>query len=486
MLDSPLQGSLCQRCLVPMSVAPWVPFALALRLSSSLASSLPSLLPFHAAVTDAVNRAKKAGSVAPFLVFQGCLPGPGFEKTLLVSLVAALGATYAPLSHREFKGEAATEPVANIYFHAAGVSAEEATAAAAHAHAIELGKRVARDVGGADPERGAPPKLVAYLKAAFAGVEGVSMTVVEDEATITKEYPCAAAVARASFNVPRHAPAIVRLEYNGPGPITRQTYFVGKGITYDTGGVDVKTGGAMVNMSRDKCGAATVAGVIRTAAALRTPGLRIVGYLALIRNNIGEEAYTSDEIIVSRAGKRVLVVNTDAEGRMAMVDLLAAAKEEVLAQPKEARVPTTLHTVATLTGHAVIAVGMGFSIAVDNGPARRAGFGAALKATGEAMADPFELSTPRSEDFAFVAPKTIEYDLYQCNTAPSSQTPRGHIFPAAFLTIGSGLDAHGLDSTDPLQYSHLDIAASSVAAPYANGVTTGQPVAALAALLCNM
>lgn len=134
-------------------------------------------------------------------------------------------------------------------------------------------------------------------------------------------------------------------------------YFIGKGITYDTGGADVKVGGHMVNMSRDKCGAAAVAGFMRAVAELKPKGLRVVALLAFVRNSIGSDAYVADEIITARSGKRILVVNTDAEGRMAMVDLLAQAREEIEAQPRDVRPPTFVHTVATLTGHAVLAVG---------------------------------------------------------------------------------------------------------------------------------
>lgn len=437
-------------------------------------------------VTAAVTRAKKAGASKPFLVLPGAIDVPGFEKATLIGLIAALGALYVPLSVRVSKGEETVEPITTIYFTAVGTPAAEAETLAGQAYAIELGKRVARDIGGADPEAGCPLLLAAYITKTFAGVEGVTVSVEADPAVIAAEYPCAAAVARCSLQVPRHIPTIVRLEYTGAGPITAQHYFVGKGVVFDTGGADLKTGGAMVNMSRDKCGAATVAGLIRTAAQLRTPGTRIVGYLGFVRNSIGADAFVCDEIITARSGKKVMIVNTDAEGRLVMVDLLCKAKEEVAAQPLATRPTTSIHTIATLTGHAVIAVGLGISIAVDNGPARRAKLGPTFKAAGELIADPVEVSTLRTEDFDFVAPKTSEYDVYQCNSAPSSQTPRGHMFPAAMMINGSGLDAHGIDSVDPIAYQHIDIAGASVAAPYSNGVTTGQPVAALAATLCRL
>jgi leucyl aminopeptidase len=286
---------------------------------------------------------------------------------------------------------------------------------------------------------------------------------------------------RASLPVARHHPRIVRLEFNGEGPITRQVFFAGKGIVYDTGGADVKTGGHMAGMSRDKCGAAVAAGFIRTAAALNTKGLRAVAYLGFVRNSIGSDAYVADEIITSHAGVRVLVINTDAEGRMVMIDLLSHIREEITAQPKETRPSTVVHSIATLTGHAVLAVGPGYSIAVDNGPARADRVAESLKAAGEAHGDPFEISSLRREDFDFVAPKTSEYDVKQVNNAPSVATPRGHQFPAAVMAIASRLDKHGQESSDPIAYSHLDIAGSSVAAPFLDGVVTGNPVPALVA-----
>ncbi len=84
----------------------------------------------------------------------------------------------------------------------------------------------------------------------------------------------------------------------------------------------------------------------------------------MVRNSIGEESYVSDEIVRSRAGVRVRVGNTDAEGRMVMTDLLCKAKEEALSAPMP-----RLFTVATLTGHVVRCYGPAYSGILDNGPA---------------------------------------------------------------------------------------------------------------------
>jgi leucyl aminopeptidase len=146
----------------------------------------------------------------------------------------------------------------------------------------------------------------------------------------------------------------------------------------------------------------------------------------------------------------VRVVNTDAEGRMAMADVLCQAKEEALAGSINPR----LLTIATLTGHAVRCVGEGYSIVMVNDPAKDADVALRLQAAGDKLADPFEYSTVRREDWTMISPKYATEDVVrhplccrlacsrrhqsrasqiQCNTAASSATARGHQFPAAFL-----------------------------------------------------
>lgn len=160
---------------------------------------------------------------------------------------------------------------------------------------------------------------------------------------------------------------------------------------------------------------------------------------------------------------------------MAMVDALAEMKERVL----EAGVATKAHlyTIATLTGHACLAVGEPYSITMDNGPAKAKNLSQTLQAAGEQVADMFEISTIRREDYTFVEGKSEYEDILQCNNAASSRTPRGHQLPAAFLIRVSGLDKHGRESAKPIAYSHLDIAASSGPFP---GIPSGAPVPALA------
>jgi len=111
-------------------------------------------------------------------------------------------------------------------------------------------------------------------------------------------------------------------------------------------------------------GSAAVAAFMKVLDELKPDGIEVVGAMAMVRNSVGSDAYVSDEIVTSRAGVRVRVGNTDAEGRMAMADVLCKLKEEAVEQNV---VNPQLMTIATLTGHAYLAVGEPYSIILDNG-----------------------------------------------------------------------------------------------------------------------
>ncbi|MFI5297801.1 MAG: aminopeptidase, partial [Polyangiales bacterium] len=249
----------------------------------------------------------------------------------------------------------------------------------------------------------------------------------------------------------------------------------GKGVTYDTGGADLKTDGHMAGMSRDKGGAGAVAGFVRAIAAAKLPGVRVVGLLGMVRNSIGDDAFVSDEIIVSRGGVRVKIGNTDAEGRLVLADLAAAAKEIVEGQPD----PLIL-SVATLTGHVYRAYGP-YGGLIGNEPARARGDIDALDSLGEAWGEPFERSRIRREDYAFIAGKSASEDVISCNRAASVNTPRGHQFPFAFLDVVSGLRR----TSTP--FIHLDIGGCAVdPADWQNGVPTARPVATFMAFAASI
>ncbi|MEC9318718.1 MAG: leucyl aminopeptidase family protein, partial [Pseudomonadota bacterium] len=240
---------------------------------------------------------------------------------------------------------------------------------------------------------------------------------------------------------------------------------------------DLKVGGHMAGMSRDKGGAAAVAGVVKTVAELETANLNVIAEIGAVRNSIGSDAFVADEIITGHSGKRVRIGNTDAEGRLVMADLLSHLREEAAASD----LPSELYTVATLTGHAALAKGP-YTALVPNGPARRGQLAQQLFDVGEVYGDPAEISWSRREDFDFVKGHTLCDDLLSSNNGPSATTARGHQFPMAFLVGVSGLDAHGIDSDKPLSYVHVDIAGSGVeGGDWQHGKPTAAPVTCLSA-----
>ncbi|KAK7109356.1 hypothetical protein V1264_013409 [Littorina saxatilis] len=423
---------------------------------------------FYDAAEKGIKRALDAGCKKPLLVRA---PDDSFPKADYVTILGALHALYVPLEIREACADRRHKAeVLGVY---SASSAEGLLKKACElADALEKGRIVTRDIGGSDPERMAAPRAAEYIQQVFSGT-CVEVKVVEGAAEFKKEYPLMAAVNRAASVVPRHAGRLVFLEYKGEGNIEKTLFLVGKGITYDTGGADIKAGGIMAGMHRDKCGAAAVAGFFKILAELKPKGLRVVGGMPYVRNSVGEECYVADEIITSRAGKRVRVGNTDAEGRMVMADVLCKFKEEAA----DANNPE-LFTIATLTGHAIRAMGPNYSIIMNNGPARKLQTAYELQKAGDLYGDPFEISTIRRDDYDFHKGKSEYEDILQSNNVASSATPRGHQSPAAFLIMASGMDKHGIDSEKPLPYSHLDIAGSSGPFP---GIPTGAPIIAMAA-----
>uniref|UniRef100_A0A8C1GGM8 Zgc:152830 n=1 Tax=Cyprinus carpio TaxID=7962 RepID=A0A8C1GGM8_CYPCA len=409
---------------------------------------------FSDAAANGIKRAMKAGMQRPLLV---CPPHSSYAKNTLVAVLGALHVLYT---------------VRNIFFfffviyiftfhfisfnHQNDILDENREACDCP---IDISKLHCQG-----PEK--------YRQNTPSAISDSPVTVVSNLNTLEKEYPCLAAVNRCANTVPRHQARVIKLLYCGEGPIQQTLLVVGKGITYDTGGADIKAGGIMAGMHRDKCGSAAVAGFFQILAKLKPKHLKVVGAMAMVRNSVGSDCYVADELVVSRAGRRIRVGNTDAEGRMVMVDLLCEMKEQALQE-----VSPHLFTIATLTGHAIRAMGPHYSIIMDNGAAQRSGNALQWQKAGEMLGDLFEVSTIRREDYEFHKGKSEYEEILQSNNLPSSATPRGHQTPAAFLIMASGLDKHGVDSDKPLPYSHIDIAGSSGPFP---GVPTGAPILAMA------
>ncbi len=152
-------------------------------------------------------------------------------------------------------------------------------------------------------------------------------------------------------------PAFIVMEYKGDPDSKEKSVIVGKGVTYDTGGLNLKPTGFMEEMKTDMSGAAAVFGVLRAAAALQLKA-NITGVVPATENAIGCKSYKPGDVYGSFAGKSVEITNTDAEGRLVLADALAYAVKHLN--------PTRLIDLATLTGAVVISLGVDRSGAFSN------------------------------------------------------------------------------------------------------------------------
>nr|CAD7439392.1 unnamed protein product [Timema bartmani] len=422
---------------------------------------------FSEAAGRGIKRALKAGVKSPLLVLTS---HERFKQSEIVTLLGALEALYVPIQFRE------DVPSKSTKVKELGVWSKDFTKTqelVKLAKILESGRYVARDIGGGDPERMAPPRVEEYVKEIFAG-SPIKMEVISDQNKLDKEYPLFSAVDRAARVIERHRGRIIYLTYEPAGPVTETLFLVGKGVTYDTGGADIKAGGVMAGMSRDKCGSAAVAGFMKVISALKPKDVKVVAAMSMVRNSIGENCYVADEVITSRSQARVRIGNTDAEGRMIMADVLCYMKELAAGS-----VNPHLLTIATLTGHAVLTVGSGFSILMDNGPAREVDNSRKLRAAAEEYGDMIEISTIRREDMTFhKGSKTrCTLDLVQVKVKGMM-----YISQTTYLLVGHlaaiRVLQHSLDSSNPLKYTHIDIAASAGDLP---NEPTGAPVIGLVA-----
>ncbi|WP_457606012.1 leucyl aminopeptidase [Nitratifractor sp.] len=152
------------------------------------------------------------------------------------------------------------------------------------------------------------------------------------------------AVARAS----RHEPRLIHLSYTPKETPVATVSIVGKGLTYDSGGLSLKPADFMVTMKADKSGGSAVLGILKAVAELHLP-IEVHGFVGAVENMIGGDAYKPDDVLRAKNGKTIEVRNTDAEGRLVLADVLCYAQEQVKAD--------YLFDLATLTGACVVGVG---------------------------------------------------------------------------------------------------------------------------------
>ena len=233
-----------------------------------------------------------------------------------------------------------------------GKAAKDAVARAA---VLGAARDWARDLVNTAAELPFPQSFADNVKKRVAASAAkVTVSVLDDKALVKGGFGGIVGVGQGSVNPPR----IVTMSY-APGPPRRSVALVGKGITFDSGGLNIKPSTGMVTMKCDMAGAAAVAATVLAAAELALP-VAVTGYLCLAENMPSGTAQRPSDVVVMRDGTSVEILDTDAEGRMVLGDGLCLASEKH---------PDWVVDIATLTGAQVVALGT--DIAGRHGQRRR-------------------------------------------------------------------------------------------------------------------
>jgi leucyl aminopeptidase len=351
-----------------------------------------------------------------------------------------------------YKGEAsrgkaarAPRPEDILLGHSASAPTAADKAALRLAEATWTGMALARDLGNTPPNVCNPVWLEGQAKDMARGDKRLKVTVLGPEQMKKLGMGAFLAVAQGSSNPGR----LIAMEYQGGKAGAKPVVLVGKGITFDTGGISLKPGAGMDEMKYDMCGAASVFGVMRAALELDLK-INLVGVVAAAENMPGGKASRPGDIVTTMAGKTVEILNTDAEGRLVLCDAITWARRYK---------PRVMIDIATLTGACVVALG-----SHPHG----------LFSNHQPLADELLACGVAGNDRGWQMPLWDEYqemlDSPFADMANIGNAPRaGSITAACFLARYA----------EDLHWAHLDIAGTAWHGGGPAKGATGRPVALL-------
>ena len=300
----------------------------------------------------------------------------------------------------------------------------EAETALMHGKAIAAGTNFARDLGN-EPGNVCTPEWLGNQAAALAHKD-LHVTVMDKAAIEKAGFTALLAVNQGSAKEPR----FITLEYKGGEKGDAPVALVGKGLTFDAGGISIKPAGAMDEMKFDMCGSASVLGIFKAVTEMNLP-INLLGIIPSTENLLGSAAYKPGDIITSYKGITIEVLNTDAEGRIILCDALAYAVEQK---------PAEIIDFATLTGACVIALG---------------GQASGLLGTGEKVKKGLQVSGTYTHDRVWELPLFEEYqeqiDSKIADIKNTGGREAGTITAACFLSR----------FVDDIPWAHLDIAGTA-------------------------
>ena len=301
------------------------------------------------------------------------------------------------------------------------------------------------------------PQDVADAATAAVAELPITVTVLDERELAEGGYGGILGVGQGSDRPPR----LVRLDY-APDGARRHVALVGKGITFDTGGLSLKPAASMVGMKYDMCGAATVLAVVRAAAERALP-VRVTGWMCLADNMPSGRAIRPGDVLRMLDGTSVEVLNTDAEGRLVLADGLVAASRTQ---------PDVIIDVATLTGAISVALGSRHTGVMGDEEAV-AEYLAAADEAGE-LAWPLPLPAHMAEE--------LESPIADLQNAKIGDPTGGALFAGLFLQRFVGRVSDDADAPR-IPWVHLDIAGSGTAKAAAGANDKGPTAATVRSLL---
>jgi leucyl aminopeptidase len=318
------------------------------------------------------------------------------------------------------------------------------------ARAIAEGVRFARDLANLPPNICTPAYIAAQAQTFAGGSDKVGCNVLDEIEMEKLGFGSLLAVGRGSVNKPR----LIVLEYKGGNEGDKPYAFVGKGVTFDSGGISLKPGAGMEEMKFDMGGAAGVLGAFVAAVKMGLK-LNLVCVVPSVENMPDGDSYRPSDVLTSLSGLTIEVLNTDAEGRLILCDALTYTAQTFH--------PHTLIDAATLTGACVIALGKHASGLMS----KHDDLAAELLAAGEETLDR-AWRLPLWDDYQ------AQLDSGFADVANIGGKSAGAITAACFLSR----------FTDGQRWAHLDIAGTAWDEGR-KGLATGRPVALLAQWLLD-
>ena len=293
-----------------------------------------------------------------------------------------------------------------------------------------------RNLVNTPPSHMYPETFANYVKKSFKKNSKLTLEVLDERALKRQGYGAIIGVGQGSINAPR----FIRLAYKSRGAKFHLA-LVGKGITFDTGGISLKPPASMHTMKCDMAGAATVIEALRAIMNLDLK-INVTAYAALAENMPSASAQRPSDVVTTYGGKTIEVLNTDAEGRLVLADALARAQEDK---------PDLIIDLATLTGAATVALGSRTAGIMSNKDEARDQVFASAKETGESM---WPMQIPEES-------RTI-LDSKTADIANVGFTPN----PAGGMMVGAAFLNEFVDEKTP--WVHIDIAppAFNEGAPY--------------------